>query len=260
MKRTVDQFRTPLQEENEINYESKKRKQSCSGQNNIDSNISELNAGKNSKIVSHTKDSSSFCETREDLPNPSPLPANHQISGYQYWDPIWGQRNSGLSRSNLNYCDLESQSHHLVPSSTATSRNNRFSSAVQPQRSGVEPASFLSLEEKFLIVNLPDDHCKGKIHKFDKVSKEIWSHFTRYQQHGKIFRQKMELWNELERVLRRRFRCATHVFGSTLNGFGSHESDMDLCMFNGQIKAKKGKDDVRLLAEVRRTIRYVIMF
>ena len=73
---------------------------------------------------------------------------------------------------------------------------------------------------------------------------------------AKIFHQKVELWNELERVLKRRFRCATHVFGSTLNGFGSNESDMDLCMFNGQVKSKRGKDDVRLLAEVRRAIRY----
>ena len=257
MKRTVDEFRTPLQEENEINYESKKRKQSSPGQSNKHSNTSELNSEKNSKIVSHTNGASlDDCKTPEDLLSPSSsLPANRQSSGHQYWDPIWGQRNSGISRSNLNFCDLESRSHQLVPSSSATSRNNRCSYSVQSQKSGVEPASFLSLEEKFIIANLPDDHCKGKTNKFDKVSKEIWSHFTKYQQHGKIFRQKIELWNELERVLRRRFRCPTHVFGSTLNGFGSHESDMDLCMFNGEIKSKKGKDDVRLLAEVRRTIR-----
>ena len=178
------------------------------------------------------------------------------VSQTKSWNPEWGYQNLwGIPRNNLNYHSFEAQNDLSAkgPSNHHSHPQNPLN--VIQQRTGVNPVSFFSLENKFVPKIPSNDNCKGTNPKLEKISKEILAHFTNYKQSENIFHQKVELWNELDRVLKRRFRCATHVFGSTLNGFGSHESDMDLCMFHGQIKSKKGKDDVRLLAEVRRAIR-----
>jgi len=92
----------------------------------------------------------------------------------------------------------------------------------------------------------------------------MWSLFSNNQQDGKIFRQKMQLWNELERVMRNRFNATTHVFGSTLNGFGGSGSDLDICVFfdassfgRSHSHNKKGysKDEMKILADIRKVIR-----
>ena len=185
-----------------------------------------------------------------------PSASNTEVSGCQSWDPLWGQQGPWFtSRSNLNFCNFDTKSVPAPSNSNPTSPRNQLSCNNQFQRFSVEPSAFLSLEETFKSINQFELYSKNLTNKFEKLSKEIWSHFARHQQHGKIFRQKIKLWNELERVLRLRFRCTTHVFGSTLNGFGSSESDMDLCMFNGKIISKKGQNEVRLLADVRRAIR-----
>ena len=196
--------------------------------------------------------------TNSRIPNSiSPNHSNMLTLAHSSWSPQWGYQHAwATSRNNLNYHSFESSNDSCAQSSSKSNFHNSFSPNPMQERNGVSPISFISLESKF-VPNIPTNtDFKGTNSKFEKIAKDIWVHFKNYQQSGKIFHQKVKLWNELERVLRRRFRCATHVFGSTLNGFGSHESDMDLCMFNGQVKSKKGKDDVRLLAEVRRAIRY----
>ena len=256
MKRTLERVESPQQVTGD-KCESKKRKKVAHAEDitecpiNVTPSISQ-----SSNAISLTKQSSSSSEGGKIngvLHSSSPSPSCIEKSREQSWDPIWGQRDPTLvSRSNLNYYNFESS---LSTSNGFTSRHQAYPNN-QRHAYGVEPALFLSLQEKFVPIMPTDDHCKNKNNNLVRVSKEIWTHFTQYHQNGKIFKQKMELWKELERVLKRRFRCATHVFGSTLNGFGSNESDMDLCMFNGEVKCKKGKDDVRLLAEVRRAIRY----
>jgi DNA polymerase sigma len=41
---------------------------------------------------------------------------------------------------------------------------------------------------------------------------------------------KIRLWKEIYRALRQEFDCGLFVFGSTFNGFGLEESDMDMCL------------------------------
>jgi DNA polymerase sigma len=48
--------------------------------------------------------------------------------------------------------------------------------------------------------------------------------------------QKIRLWKEIYSALRREFDCGLFVFGSTFNGFGLEESDMDMCLL---MQAKK---------------------
>lgn len=92
----------------------------------------------------------------------------------------------------------------------------------------------------------------------DTLSKDIWSHFIQGQQPGPMFKQKIDLWCELDQVLSSSFRCFIHAFGSTLNGFGSEESDLDLCLFydsESDNAKQKGRKDVEMLARVRKILR-----
>ena len=180
--------------------------------------------------------------------NSTPQPWN---TGIGIPSPWGNSRPWAASGSNMNFHNFETGNQINSPSPA------RHVIPTYNQRFGVEPKSFLSLEDKFLPKDPPSDHCKGVTNRFQKLSREMWYLFNKSQQNGAIFRQKIELWNELERVLRSRFRSTTHVFGSTLNGFGTSESDMDICMFKGENSNKKARDDVRLLAEVRRAIRYL---
>ena len=56
--------------------------------------------------------------------------------------------------------------------------------------------------------------------RYEMLSDFIWHFFNTHSQNSSLYEAKIEIWSQLQRVLSRRFGCATHVFGSTLNGFG----------------------------------------
>ena len=249
MKRSVATSVINSEESDNNHCNHKKRKLNDLKRKNASSN--EINVQPQFR---RTQESSSDCAISR-----LPVSLNGLTQERSSWNPQWGYQNSWATpRNNLNYHCFDIQQSSSVPSSSNHCPHPSKTNDIVPQRNRVNPISFFSLESKFVPKIPPDTAIKCKDTKLENVSKDILVHFTTYKQNEKIYHQKVELWNELDRVLKRRFRCATHVFGSTLNGFGSHESDMDLCMFNGVVNSKKGKDDVRLLAEVRRAIRYLI--
>lgn len=253
MKRSVTTSGANSEELILNHVEQKKRKINSPKERNA--NLStQFYAGPNqTSFLTHPREETKF--NTETLNAELPICSKNLNVENPTWNPHWGQKNSWTnSRTNLNYHSFETKNDSNIPSCSKISSDPHPRNSL-PLRCGVSPISFFSLESKFVPKFPSDSDFRGTKNRLEKISKDIWSHFTKYQQSGKVFHQKVELWNELERVLKRRFRCATHVFGSTLNGFGSNESDMDLCMFNGQVKSKRGKDDVRLLAEVRRAIR-----
>ena len=254
MKRSVTTSRTHSEELVFNQCESKKRKINSPNANNSNLLPKVQTDAYQSSFLSHPRDGSKISADSSNAK--LPVGSNGINVESPSWNPHWGQKHSWTnSRTNLNYCSFETKNDSSIPSCSKIS-SDHHPLMPSPLRCGVTPISFFTLESKFVPKLPPDTDFRGTKNRLEKISKDLWNHFTKYQQSGKIFHQKVELWNELERVLKRRFRCATHVFGSTLNGFGSNESDMDLCMFNGQVKSKRGKDDVRLLAEVRRAIRY----
>ena len=100
--------------------------------------------------------------------------------------------------------------------------------------------------------------------KFCNLAKEIWARYRSLKQSGKFFENKVKLWSDLQQVLAQRFgeNCHTMVFGSTLNGFGSKESDMDLCVFRmkeppAETNKQKQNKDLAFLGNVRKTVRSV---
>ena len=84
----------------------------------------------------------------------------------------------------------------------------------------------------------------------DQLSTNIWDLFKNRCQRKIDFERKIYLWKILNNVLWNETGFATHAFGSTLNGYGSKRSDLDICLY-----ARDIKDNVAFLAHVRRLLR-----
>lgn len=107
----------------------------------------------------------------------------------------------------------------------------------------VDPQSFSRLSALFDNVRYQND--PG-----DLLSKKQWDHFKNTCQRSKEFSRKIQLWKILDQVLGSEFAASSHVFGSTLNGFGGRSSDMDICLFESHTS-----DPIQFLAQVRRVLR-----
>eukprot|EP00095_Tigriopus_kingsejongensis_P001213 maker-scaffold959_size76551-snap-gene-0.17 protein:Tk01213 transcript:maker-scaffold959_size76551-snap-gene-0.17-mRNA-1 annotation:"poly rna polymerase gld-2 homolog a-like" len=68
--------------------------------------------------------------------------------------------------------------------------------------------------------------------KQSQLSTDMARFFLANRQDPEFFRKKIELWASLEDLVSKTFPGGfAQVFGSTLNGFGSSSSDMDMCIF-----------------------------
>jgi len=199
---------------------------------------------------------------------PSPWAANNafggggQVSPWASNQPPAATSSSGGANNSMNFQSFESAGGQPA-----------LQQQQDPQQANVitpmDPASFRRLASKYVvretdIPRSPDGNSnphQGVGSRHQKLSRAIWRHFTGNQQSSKVFEQKLELWAELERVLRRRVNGTTHIFGSTLNGFAGAESDMDVCLFIDRsdytdMSPKRAQQcDVALLANVRKLLR-----
>ena len=94
----------------------------------------------------------------------------------------------------------------------------------------------------------------------DSLSEALWSHFKDNRQNMTGFRSKMKVWMKLDKEICYVFPDSrTLAFGSTLSGFGSAKSDMDLCIFTNHVQDvgqnKKQREEVNFLHKVRNLIR-----
>jgi predicted nucleotidyltransferase len=83
------------------------------------------------------------------------------------------------------------------------------------------------------------------------VSSAIWDDYRSNAETRQSFNEKLDFWIAVDGALEREFgsNCRSHVFGSTLSGFGSKESDVDLCVFayDGMAQAAARLQKVRKL-------------
>jgi len=79
------------------------------------------------------------------------------------------------------------------------------------------------------------------------------SEYSRSQQKLETMLQKIKLWKELYRVIMKEFDCGIFIFGSTFNGFGGKDCDMDMCLFP---HGADGFQDKQKLNIVRRLLRH----
>lgn len=120
-------------------------------------------------------------------------------------------------------------------------------------RYGIAPDRFLARSHLVEVTRTPDDLLIGSV--WDRLSKEIWSKFMLNQQTEIVYRNKMMLWRYLYVYIKviydyliltclpmngylsrgDHFQTAfpkygLFLVGSTMNGFGSDNSDVDMCL------------------------------
>ncbi|KAL9882315.1 uncharacterized protein ACN427_010194 isoform 2-T7 [Glossina fuscipes fuscipes] len=67
--------------------------------------------------------------------------------------------------------------------------------------------------------------------KWDNLSQGIWKKFISSQQTKETFKQKMKLWRYLYLFIKNAYpRYGLYLVGSTISGFGSDSSDVDMCL------------------------------
>ncbi|KAG8233879.1 hypothetical protein J437_LFUL013996 [Ladona fulva] len=67
--------------------------------------------------------------------------------------------------------------------------------------------------------------------KWDKLSQGIWKKFIANHQSEETFKKKMLLWKHLYILIKNTFpRYGLYLVGSTMSGFGSNNSDVDMCL------------------------------
>ncbi|XP_012238563.1 poly(A) RNA polymerase gld-2 homolog A-like isoform X2 [Bombus vosnesenskii] len=113
-------------------------------------------------------------------------------------------------------------------------RNKRYMGFLSPNyhvfpRYGIAPDRFLARSHLVEVTRTPDDLLIGSV--WDRLSKEIWSKFMLNQQTEIVYRNKMMLWRYLYVYIKTAFpKYGLFLVGSTMNGFGSDNSDVDMCL------------------------------
>ena len=161
--------------------------------------------------------------------------------------PLPTQRNTHTERRPLNYYEGEviKQSNpsnssrkrkieENIPSTSShkpkfsknrreTSNSSREDNISRNEEWSVNPNFFRDLPKSFF-----ESERIFSIHKDPnaKLSDLIWNYFREHSQNTSFFKAKIDIWSKFDSVLYERFGASTHVFGSTLNGFGTDRSDM----------------------------------
>lgn len=113
-------------------------------------------------------------------------------------------------------------------------RNKRYIGMLSPNynafpRCGIAPDRFLARSHLVEVTHTPEDLLNGSV--WDRLSGDIWSKFMLNQQTENVYTKKMMLWRYLYIYIKTAFpKYGLFLVGSTMNGFGSDNSDVDMCL------------------------------
>lgn len=91
---------------------------------------------------------------------------------------------------------------------------------------------------------------------WDKLSTEIWNKFIGNQQTEETYKKKMLLWKYLYIFIKTSFpRYGLFLVGSTMSGFGSDKSDVDMCLVVRRSEIDQRSEAVRHLEQMLNYLR-----
>ncbi|XP_025989876.2 poly(A) RNA polymerase gld-2 homolog A isoform X2 [Solenopsis invicta] len=104
------------------------------------------------------------------------------------------------------------------------------------------PDRFLARSHLVQLTSTPNNLVAGS--SWDDLSEQIWRKFITHQQTEATYKKKMMLWKHLNTYVKTLHpNYCVFVVGSTMNGFGSNDSDVDICLL-----VKHKEMDVRCIA------------
>ncbi|KAM7346995.1 uncharacterized protein ACRADG_006689 isoform 2-T4 [Cochliomyia hominivorax] len=116
------------------------------------------------------------------------------------------------------------QSHHM-----RALNNSSINSSVHDFFTHTPPDRFLARAHLVEAKEAPATLLNNS--KWDHLSQDIWKKFIHSQQTEETFKQKMRLWRYLYLFIKNAYpRYGLYLVGSTISGFGSDSSDVDMCL------------------------------
>ncbi|CAL7941676.1 unnamed protein product [Xylocopa violacea] len=138
-------------------------------------------------------------------------------------------------------------------------RNKRYAGLLSPSyhtfpRYGIAPDRFLGRSHLVEVTRTPDELLNGSI--WDKLSKDIWSKFMLNQQTETVYRNKMMLWRYLYVYIKTAFpKYGLFLVGSTMNGFGSDNSDVDMCLLVRRTEMDQRNEAIGYLEQILKCLK-----
>ncbi|KAF3428640.1 hypothetical protein E2986_01796 [Frieseomelitta varia] len=138
-------------------------------------------------------------------------------------------------------------------------RNKRYMGFLSPNyhmfpRYGIAPDRFLARSHLIEVTRSPDDLFTGSI--WDRLSKDVWSKFMMNQQTETVYRNKMMLWRYLYVYIKTAFpKYGLFLVGSTMNGFGSDNSDVDMCLLVRHTEMDQRNEAIGHLEQILKCLR-----
>ncbi|XP_023289019.1 poly(A) RNA polymerase gld-2 homolog B isoform X2 [Orussus abietinus] len=138
-------------------------------------------------------------------------------------------------------------------------RGKKYSGVVLPTsnvftRFYIAPDRFLARSHLIEVTKIPENLITGSI--WDDLSKSIWQKFMASQQTETTYRNKMMLWKHLYIYIKSNFpKYGLFLVGSTMNGFGSDNSDVDMCLLVRQAEMDQRNEAVIHLDQVLKCLK-----
>ncbi|XP_011703319.1 PREDICTED: poly(A) RNA polymerase gld-2 homolog A-like isoform X2 [Wasmannia auropunctata] len=124
-------------------------------------------------------------------------------------------------------------------------RNRKYSEAPNYDRFPgciAAPDRFLARSHSVQVTSVPKNLLTGS--SWDDLSEQVWRKFIAHQQTETTYKKKMMLWKHLNTYIKTIYpNYGVFLVGSTMNGFGSNDSDVDACLL-----VKHTELDVRCIA------------
>ncbi|XP_023232661.1 poly(A) RNA polymerase GLD2-like isoform X3 [Centruroides sculpturatus] len=95
----------------------------------------------------------------------------------------------------------------------------------------------------------------GSIH-WDKLSQQIWTHYLENKQTRDIYEQKIRLRTAVHNILNCafNFECSVYIVGSSMNGFGTTTSDVDMCLMLSNTEVDQQTEATQILKYIFKII------
>lgn len=144
------------------------------------------------------------------------------------------------------------------PPPQRTQRGKKFSGVYQGYnmfpRYYIAPDRFLARSHLVEVTRTPDDLITGSV--WDRLSQDIWKKYISNQQTEVVYRNKMMLWKYLYIYIKTAFpKYGLFLVGSTMNGFGSENSDVDMCLLVRHTEMDQRNEAIGHLEQILRCLK-----
>ena len=176
---------------------------SSSGNGSSNENLNQQNDGNKNKRNS----GSGGRNSPTNVPHSNQRVHRNGMNNQNYLNSNNHRRTANYSNSNYRIQNFNENNSHLI------TPPDRFLAKAHLIESKKAPEALLNGSE------------------WDTLSKSVWERFIGAQQTEETYRQKMNLWRFLYINIKKTMpRYGLYCVGSTISGFGSDSSDVDMCL------------------------------